>query len=339
MNASVEIYAPDLVRELEHGLARHDMRARSLVTMLARADYEPCRERDFVAAVLAACGCEYAGAGTAPLAAALAAYDLDDTPSADVMCSEPVYLRADAARVVLFDAASIGLSATESDALLALLNPAFADQGLRFRRGRSPLRWYVEGVALPHFESAAPRTLHGTALEPNMTQMRGLGPLNTVMTEIQMLLHECPVNQARVEAGKPPVNSIWFWGAGSLTAPDNPSAQHLICADDIAAACAGYFAIDYHRNAHTLAGIVSRATGPVAILCPPDSAEGRLKPFMDEIFQPALVGLRERRVADISVITGPSRFVLSRAALRRFWRRSQPFFARFVSRTRGAAET
>ncbi len=105
------------------------MRARSLVTMLARADYEPCRERDFVAAVLAACGCEYAGAGTAPLAAALAAYDLDDTPSADVMCSEPVYLRADAARVVLFDAASIGLSATESDALLALLNPAFADQG------------------------------------------------------------------------------------------------------------------------------------------------------------------------------------------------------------------
>ena len=36
------------------------------------------------------------------------------------------------------------------------------------------------------------------------------------LNELQMLLHEHPVNQAREARGELPVNSLWLWGGGSL---------------------------------------------------------------------------------------------------------------------------
>lgn len=38
--------------------------------------------------------------------------------------------------------------------------------------------------------------------------------LRRLMTEIQMLLHEHPVNQARERAGLPAINAVWLWGLG-----------------------------------------------------------------------------------------------------------------------------
>jgi hypothetical protein len=36
------------------------------------------------------------------------------------------------------------------------------------------------------------------------------------LNEVQMLLHDHPINQQRVQAGKLPVNSVWLWGEGSM---------------------------------------------------------------------------------------------------------------------------
>jgi hypothetical protein len=36
------------------------------------------------------------------------------------------------------------------------------------------------------------------------------------MTELQMLLHEHPVNVARVRRGVPEINAVWFHGAGEI---------------------------------------------------------------------------------------------------------------------------
>ncbi len=41
-----------------------------------------------------------------------------------------------------------------------------------------------------------------------------------LLHELQMALHEHPVNQARMAAGKPPVNSFWPWGGGRFAAPN-----------------------------------------------------------------------------------------------------------------------
>jgi len=47
--------------------------------------------------------------------------------------------------------------------------------------------------------------------------------LRRLMTEMQMLLHEHPVNAARAQRGVPAVNAIWFWGLGSVAGPSEAS--------------------------------------------------------------------------------------------------------------------
>ncbi len=49
-------------------------------------------------------------------------------------------------------------------------------------------------------------------LEPDVASRKALGDLGRIMTEAQMVLHDCEVNKRRLSGGKPPVNSIWLWG-------------------------------------------------------------------------------------------------------------------------------
>jgi hypothetical protein len=51
------------------------------------------------------------------------------------------------------------------------------------------------------------------------------------MNETQMLFHDHPVNTAREAAGRPAINSLWFWGAGAATA--RAQARHIqVWSDD-----------------------------------------------------------------------------------------------------------
>jgi hypothetical protein len=43
-----------------------------------------------------------------------------------------------------------------------------------------------------------------------------------LFNETQMLLHEHPVNVEREQQGELPVNSLWFWGGGTLPASVSP---------------------------------------------------------------------------------------------------------------------
>ena len=45
--------------------------------------------------------------------------------------------------------------------------------------------------------------------------------LRRLMAELQMLLHEHPVNQRRARAGAPEVNAIWLHGLGSVAHVQN----------------------------------------------------------------------------------------------------------------------
>jgi hypothetical protein len=45
-----------------------------------------------------------------------------------------------------------------------------------------------------------------------------------LLSEAQVALHQHPLNAERAAAGKPPVNSLWFWGGGVL--PDHVTTSH-----------------------------------------------------------------------------------------------------------------
>ena len=129
----------------------------------------------------------------------------------DFLRCDPVYLHADPNKVLLY--AAPALEDAEADALLATLRRDFPELGLR--RGAQPGRWYLRRP--PDIDGRAPSVhwLHGRSLSPHLPQAREHRSWRQLLNELQMALHDHPVNEARAARGLPPVNGLWICGGGA----------------------------------------------------------------------------------------------------------------------------
>jgi hypothetical protein len=75
--------------------------------------------------------------------------------------------------------------------------------------------WLVHSESALDVQTATPESA-AVALEQAMPKGRDAPALRRLMTELQMLLHEHPVNIARARRGLPEVNAVWFHGAGEI---------------------------------------------------------------------------------------------------------------------------
>ncbi|MDP3337042.1 MAG: phosphoglycerate mutase [Rhodoferax sp.] len=113
------------------------------------------------------------------------------------------------------------LSATESDGLLAAMQPFFAQDGITlhpFEAGR----WLAHGAVFDGLPSASPDRVLGRNLSPWMPTASQASGLIRLMSEMQMLFYTHPLNDARERRGALAVNAIWFSGSGTL--PDRHPA-------------------------------------------------------------------------------------------------------------------
>lgn len=107
------------------------------------------------------------------------------------------------------------LPPTESDTLLSAMRPFFAEDGITLHPDEAG-RWLAHGEVFEGLATASPDRVLGrnlVAWMPDAAQARGLIRL---ISEMQMLLYNHPVNDAREARGTLPVNAIWFSGSGSL---------------------------------------------------------------------------------------------------------------------------
>lgn len=145
--------------------------------------------------------------------------------------AEPVHLLTAIDHLQLATPVPLPLEAEESAALLATLNAHLSGSGfaLRAREGGG---WLC----------ACPAGLECTTVEPAQAVGRNLrdrlptGPdavrVRALVNELQMLLHEHPVNERRAAGGHPVVNSVWLWGAGRAAAPSATVRGVLVTDDD-----------------------------------------------------------------------------------------------------------
>jgi hypothetical protein len=129
--------------------------------------------------------------------------------------ADPVQLMADRDRLVL--TTRTRLSGIHTTALLETLNQHFAASGMRFLAPQAD-HWFVN---TPHAQQLQTTTL-ANALGRNIDRLLPTGQdrkiWQVLFNEVQMLLHEHPVNVEREQQGDLPVNSLWFWGGGILPA-------------------------------------------------------------------------------------------------------------------------
>ncbi len=147
--------------------------------------------------------------------------------------ADPVHLRADISDLVLFDATQIDLSPPEAEALARTVNDALGPHGPRIDAAH-PHRWYVTPDAPVRIATTPLSRAAGAGISGMLPRGPDAARWHRWMNEVQMALHECPVNVERERRGAAPVNSVWVWGAGSLPpAGDAPGPFVGAWTDDV----------------------------------------------------------------------------------------------------------
>lgn len=132
------------------------------------------------------------------------------------LCADPCYLHPDRDQLLVFHR-DLDLSPDEAHAIAGLVQPLLADfaGNLLVKNAR---QWLLELPARPEVEFTALEGLHGLPVTDFLPRGADAQRWIRLWNEIQMLLFDCEVNQAREAAGKVPINSLWFWGQGRLPA-------------------------------------------------------------------------------------------------------------------------
>ena len=160
--------------------------------------------------------------GTWPWAA-LANPDTTDQPQAYF---SPCHWQIGIGQVVMLNPASLQLSETESQALLSAMQPFFTEDGLSVRY-LAPTQWHVQGELLRGLTCASLDRVIGMNVNPWLPKSDSAKALRRLQSEMQMLLYNHPVNDARSAKRQLTVNSFWAHGAGVLTHPPSTPAPHM----------------------------------------------------------------------------------------------------------------
>ena len=205
-------------------LADRDVRAPHLARIIALGG-APVRDPDGVEAMLAAYyGVLHAAAIDCPLApirlAALGvdpgiAYWLDADPVTLVAGRDDVRLEGVVRDLDPYDAAT----------LIRMLNSHFTTDGIEFIAAR-PDAWFVRAPENVRLRTRPLAVATGRMLRDLLPTGPDSGTWRRWQNEIQMLLHEHPVNEAREHDGKAPANSVWFSEGGTL--PSHGATARLV---------------------------------------------------------------------------------------------------------------
>lgn len=163
-----------------------------------------------------------------PIAPILAQAELSNTTPAHWLFADPVHLQLGHDDVILQETL-LALPENQATAMLDTLNRHFAEDGWAFQRGKSG-RWYLGLNGPAAITTAPPRLALRRPVRHYLPRGEDAGRFLRASTEIQMLLHEHPMNHQREERGEPTVNSLWFWGGGAAR-PRAQAKSLLLCAD------------------------------------------------------------------------------------------------------------
>ena len=134
--------------------------------------------------------------------------------------------------VRLLACGQLQLGMDEAHALAAPLRPVFDEAGIQLEIS-TPDRGHLKlpaNTPLPGF--AAPEQALGEDLSQHLPQGAEGRRWRVLLNEIQVLLHQHPLNAERRSRGLAPVNSLWLWGGGDL--PGHlKSNLHGVISDDL----------------------------------------------------------------------------------------------------------
>ncbi len=205
------------------------------------------------------------------------------------LCADPVHFHVEGDGLLLMDSHSFSLSHEEAEALILSLNAHFFPDGLHFH-SVSPTQWVVGLDWVPEVTTTHPLRRVGRSIDGYLPQGLQARRWRALINEVQMLLHEHPVNLSREDRGERTINGVWFW--------DTPAGRHDA------------------RVLHMLRGPSAYGDGPGWAQAARSMDEEHLAPLV------ASVRTGQLEALDLVALEGrcTASLTLKRSHFRRFWR-------------------
>lgn len=247
-----------------------------------------------------------------------------DRPTTWIAAADPVYLEPRLDHLCLHALRRIGVPRSQMRALVDHLQTTLADSN-RFGFARMGSYSYLSAKSALATADVPAYVVDQQKPNDFLPSGEGSASHRSLSSEIEMALHEHPVNQARVENGQQPVNALWLWGGG-VAAEQITRPQPPLFSDD--ALLTGYW--------HSATGVAEPWPGNIAA-CIKGSVAGFVAAtpeFNDcpDLLESCLLELRQalrsRRLSHLTLLfrDGVRADVTRKHALR-FWRRDSKLLA------------
>jgi hypothetical protein len=246
-------------------------------------------------------------------------------PEGTWACARPVHLLTAIDHLQLA-AGSANLDVGQASALVGDINRHFAGRGFRFHAAGAGEDWQLECAEAVECSSVEPEGVAGRSVRGLMPAGRDGARICSLMNEIQMLLHDHPVNQERAARGLAAVNSLWLWGFGRLVEAPSAKLPTLVTDDAWLSGIWRLHGADLRALEEDSA--VGPGGGADLLLAwsssPVTDPEKALAEAERRCFAPALTALRSGAVGGVEVLLGEHACSVDSVARRRFWRRRKP---------------
>lgn len=236
--------------------------------------------------------------------------------------ADPVNLQLQRDHFSLDLPAPVSMTSAEAEALSATMNRHFSGDGLQFCIAASG-QWYLRIADPMEVTTCFVDQAGGRDIRNFLPTGPAAEKLHSLLNEIQMLLHEHELNQAREEQGLIVINSLWLSAGGRL--PASQTQPKTVFTDK------------------ALAKGLARLTGRAALPFPGNfvfSADEHVMLVLDnkeqkdaQWLEPMLEALRDRRIKrlalDVFLHDQHVHVELKQSDMWKFWRKPQPLSSYF----------
>jgi len=245
-------------------------------------------------------------------------------PEGTWSCARPVHLLTAIDHLQLAPG-RLAVDAEESVHVIGDINRHLEGSGFRLHDPGAGDDWLLECARPLQCISVDPDDASGRNLRDLLPGGRDGACIRSLMNEIQMLLHEHPVNLARGARRLPALNSLWLWGFGGLGSVSPISLPPLYTDDTW---LAGLWRL-HGANVQSLDEFATVSPARVDALvasarAPQGDPLAVLTSVEETCFAPAKTRLVQGATSMISMLLGDRTVEVDSRARYRFWRRRRP---------------
>lgn len=243
-----------------------------------------------------------------------------------VCLATPVHYVAEMTSVRLPQDGILSIRRAGAETLAVDFNRLWKGSGIRLIAGASARLYCIFDQTLK-VATRDPEDVLDRHIEEYLPAGADAPHLRRLMSEIEMWLFEHEANSTRGALSLPPINGIWLWGGGAPLA-SLPRVNGWIAGDDVFFSAFGS-PIAGKSDTSDKSDTPEQSDSGVVVASQTPGGDG-WSDIEKRWLKPAAAQLRAGSLSRLEISAGDRCFTLTGRAIRRFWRRSKPWWESFA---------